>query len=50
VTGGLAQAHGIVGMVQAADDWWLDERPCERPEPTTYLTELLRAPNRLKPG
>jgi AcrR family transcriptional regulator len=43
VTGVLARAwaHGIVGMVQASGDWWLDERPCERPELTTYLTELL---------
>ncbi|MEU8138872.1 TetR family transcriptional regulator [Streptodolium elevatio] len=42
-TGVLARAwaHGIVGMVQACGDWWLDERPCERAELTVYLTELL---------
>ncbi|MCF2530709.1 TetR family transcriptional regulator [Yinghuangia soli] len=42
-TGVLARAwaHGIVGMVQACGDWWLDEHPCERAELTVYLTELL---------
>lgn len=42
-TGVLARAwaHGIVGMVQAAGDWWLDERPCDRAELTAHLTELL---------
>ncbi len=42
-TGVLARAwaHGIVGMVQASGDWWLDERPCRRPELTAHLTELL---------
>ncbi|UGQ12833.1 TetR/AcrR family transcriptional regulator [Yinghuangia sp. ASG 101] len=36
-----AWAHGIVGMVQASGDWWLDEHPCDRAELTVYLTELL---------
>ncbi|GAA4974489.1 hypothetical protein GCM10023205_46440 [Yinghuangia aomiensis] len=42
-TGVLARAwaHGIVGMVQACGDWWLEEHPCERAELTVYLTELL---------
>ncbi len=36
-----AWGHGIVGMVQAAGDWWLDERPCPRAELTEELTGLL---------
>lgn len=36
-----AWAHGIVGMVQAAGDWWLDEQPCARAELTAELTDLL---------
>ncbi len=36
-----AWAHGVVGMVQAAGDWWLEERPCERAELTEELTRLL---------
>ena len=34
-------AAAIVGMVQAAGDWWLDTRPCSREELTTQLTDLL---------
>ncbi|MCW2607139.1 MAG: TetR family transcriptional regulator [Frankiales bacterium] len=37
----LSWGHGIVGMVQAAGDWWLDERPCPRAELTRELTALL---------
>ncbi len=37
----LSWGHGIVGMVQAAGDWWLDERPCPRAELTQELTALL---------
>ncbi|MEU3661129.1 TetR family transcriptional regulator [Streptomyces sp. NPDC032940] len=33
--------HGIVGMMHAAGDWWLGERPCSRAELVTSLTELL---------
>lgn len=33
--------HGIVGMVQAAGDWWLDEQPCPGAELTAELTGLL---------
>ena len=36
-----AWGHGVVGMVQAAGDWWLDERPCPRDELTEELTGLL---------
>ena len=34
-------AHGIVGMVQAAGDWWLEERPCPRDEVVDELVGLL---------
>ncbi|WP_424214965.1 TetR family transcriptional regulator [Streptomyces sp. BI20] len=33
--------HGIVGMMHAAGDWWLGERPCERAELVSALTDLL---------
>ncbi|ASY36116.1 MULTISPECIES: TetR family transcriptional regulator [unclassified Streptomyces] len=33
--------HGIVGMMHAAGDWWLAERPCGREELVEDLTELL---------
>ncbi len=36
-----AWGHAIVGMVQAAGDWWLDERPCPRAELTEELTGLV---------
>jgi AcrR family transcriptional regulator len=36
-----AWAHGVVGMVQASGDWWLDERPCPRAQLTEELTSLL---------
>lgn len=36
-----AWAHGIVGMVQTAGDWWLDDRPCPRQQLAAELTELL---------
>ncbi|MGW6567559.1 TetR family transcriptional regulator [Streptomyces sp. NPDC054975] len=42
---GEAQAriwgHGIVGMMHAAGDWWLGERPCSRAELVTALADLL---------
>jgi AcrR family transcriptional regulator len=46
-----AWAHGIVGMVQAASDWWLDERPFPRADLALHLTDLIdgaygRAPGR----
>ncbi|MEV7277835.1 TetR family transcriptional regulator [Streptomyces sp. NPDC093111] len=43
--GGEAQAriwgHGIVGMMHAAGDWWLGERPCSRAELVSSLADLL---------
>ncbi|MEU9375405.1 TetR family transcriptional regulator [Streptomyces sp. NPDC048255] len=33
--------HGIVGMMHAAGDWWLGERPCSREELVAGLTDLL---------
>ncbi|MFD0144777.1 MULTISPECIES: TetR family transcriptional regulator [unclassified Streptomyces] len=42
---GEAQAriwgHGIVGMMHAAGDWWLGERPCSRGELVRALADLL---------
>jgi AcrR family transcriptional regulator len=36
-----AWAHGIVGMVQAAGDWWLDEQPFGREDLTRHLADLI---------
>ena len=36
-----AWAHGIVGMVQAASDWWLDERPFDRVALARHLTDRI---------
>ncbi|WP_406345550.1 TetR family transcriptional regulator [Streptomyces sp. NBC_00648] len=33
--------HGIVGMMHAAGDWWLGERPCTRTELVRGLADLL---------
>jgi len=33
--------HGVVGMMYAAGDWWLRERPCARGELVRHLTDLL---------
>ncbi|MFE7130217.1 TetR family transcriptional regulator [Streptomyces sp. NPDC057638] len=33
--------HGIVGMMHAAGDWWLGERPCTRRELVASLADLL---------
>ncbi|WP_306317544.1 MULTISPECIES: TetR family transcriptional regulator [unclassified Streptomyces] len=33
--------HGIVGMMHAAGDWWLGERPCNRAELVRGLADLL---------
>ncbi|MCT4353692.1 TetR/AcrR family transcriptional regulator [Streptomyces sp. Je 1-79] len=42
---GEAQAriwgHGIVGMMHAAGDWWLGERPCSRSELVRAMADLL---------
>ena len=37
----LTWAHGIVGMVQAAGDWWLDTRSVSRAELAEELTALV---------
>jgi hypothetical protein len=36
-----AWAHGIVGMVQAAGDWWLETGGCSRDQMVQELTALL---------
>lgn len=33
--------HGIVGMMYAAGDWWLSERPCSRAELVRNMADLL---------
>ncbi|MFP3986146.1 TetR family transcriptional regulator [Streptomyces sp. E11-3] len=33
--------HGIVGMMHAAGDWWLGERPCSRAQLVRTLADLL---------
>lgn len=33
--------HGVVGMMYAAGDWWLRERPCSRARLVGHLTDLL---------
>ncbi|HEX5568498.1 MAG TPA: TetR family transcriptional regulator [Streptomyces sp.] len=33
--------HGIVGMMHAAGDWWLRERPCPRERLVRHLADLL---------
>lgn len=35
-----AWGHGIVGMVQVAGDWWLQERPMPRKEFVDHLADL----------
>jgi AcrR family transcriptional regulator len=34
-------AHGIVGMVQAAADWWIDRRSMSRAALVEYLTAMI---------
>ena len=34
-------AHGVVGMVQAAADWWIDRRTMSRAALVGYLTSLI---------
>lgn len=34
-------AHGLVGMVQSAGDWWLERRTMSRAAVTGYLTGLI---------
>ncbi|MFJ2026590.1 TetR family transcriptional regulator [Streptomyces sp. NPDC087897] len=33
--------HGIVGMMHAAGDWWLGDRPCDREQLVGALADLL---------
>ena len=39
--GAEAWAHGLVGLVQSAGDWWLDRRTMSRGALTAYLTTLI---------
>ncbi len=39
--GAEAWAYGIIGMVQLATDWWLEERPMPRSEFVEHLVALL---------
>jgi len=41
--GAEAWAHGLVGMVQSAGDWWLQRRTMSRAALTDYLTTLIWA-------
>ncbi|MFP5023182.1 TetR family transcriptional regulator [Pseudonocardia phyllosphaerae] len=34
-------AHGLIGMVQSAGDWWLDRRTMSRESLTNYLSALI---------
>lgn len=39
--GAQAWAHGVVGMVQLATDWWLEERPYPRSQLVDHLVQML---------
>jgi len=39
--GAEAWAHGLVGMVESAGDWWLERRTMSRSTLTDYLTTLI---------
>lgn len=39
--GAEAWAHGLIGMVQSAGDWWLDRRTMSRDALTNYLSALI---------
>jgi AcrR family transcriptional regulator len=39
--GAEAWAHGLVGMVQNAGDWWLERRTMSRESLTDYLTTII---------
>jgi AcrR family transcriptional regulator len=39
--GAVPWAHGLVGMVELAGDWWLRERGMSRTRLTAYLTDLV---------
>ncbi|MDR7302880.1 TetR/AcrR family transcriptional regulator [Haloactinomyces albus] len=41
-SGGVeAWSHGLVGMVQASGDWWLDRQSMSREDLTDYLTRII---------
>lgn len=41
-SGGVeAWSHGLVGMVQASGEWWLDRKTMSRDDLTSYLTEII---------
>ncbi|SFT74633.1 transcriptional regulator, TetR family [Actinopolyspora lacussalsi subsp. righensis] len=41
-SGGVeAWSHGLVGMVQASGDWWLDRHSMSRDDLTEYLTKII---------
>ena len=41
-SGGVeAWSHGLVGMVQASGDWWLDRQAMSREDLTEYLAQLI---------
>jgi AcrR family transcriptional regulator len=40
-SGAEAWAHGLVGMVQSAGDWWLERRAMSREDLTDYLTTII---------
>ncbi|WP_092602984.1 TetR/AcrR family transcriptional regulator [Actinopolyspora xinjiangensis] len=41
-SGGVeAWSHGLVGMVQASGDWWLDRHSMTRDDLTEYLTKII---------
>lgn len=41
-SGGVeAWSHGLVGMVQASGDWWLDRQSMSREDLTGYLTRII---------
>jgi AcrR family transcriptional regulator len=39
--GAVPWAHGLVGMVELAGDWWLRNRTMSRSRLTSYLTDLV---------
>jgi AcrR family transcriptional regulator len=39
--GAMPWAHGLVGMVELAGDWWLRDRGMSRERLTAYLTDLV---------
>ncbi|MER2092116.1 MAG: TetR/AcrR family transcriptional regulator, partial [Saccharopolyspora rectivirgula] len=41
-SGGVeAWSHGLVGLVQASGDWWLDQKTMSRADLIDYLTQII---------